>query len=124
MIETANGPELNWEWYSEYREPDLRIAVHAIKKIAGQSEYRADVEVIKGVGPLEGRSQTTRIGAARFWLPRQASWNTAEAASIFRFEASSYDVRLLLIRVDHINPLDKEVILETCYVRGKSTVTQ
>jgi hypothetical protein len=98
----------------------FRLVVHAISKIKGQNEHRADIEMTRGPAALVGGSETTRISSARYWVPRSSHPYRAEPRSVYSLDISlPYQVYLFSFRVEHINPNEEEVTLEVCHMHGR-----
>jgi len=112
IVLTSFTCELGGFWEGEVVDRTFRIAVHKIRKI--KEEYEADVQIVDGVGATTGGPETTRIGAARFWMPVSA--RPVERRCIYAFDLLPLLTRIIILRVEHINPRAKNVQLQLCYV--------
>jgi len=99
-----------------------RFVLHAITKTKS-GELRADIEVTNGTGPLQGGAKTTQKGIARFLMPPSRQFQS-EAESIFGFDISHLETRLFVLRVAHINPNAKSVILRACFAYAMPPETE
>jgi hypothetical protein len=107
-------------WQGSIQGRTFRIVLHSLSQIENKNAYQADIEVAEGVGPLEGGNKTTQVGPVRFWLPTSNNYHP-EASSIFLFDVLGTDrVRIVTLRVSHINFYAKNATMVICVVEGRA----
>jgi hypothetical protein len=110
--------ELGGYWEGKVLGRTFRIILREIGKTEDGKYDKALVEVSDGMRPAHGGRATSRIAPTRFWLPTMASYEM-EPSCMFTFDLHELQTRIVILRVDHINPHAKNATFQLCHVSGK-----